>query len=156
MNLSEWPAETRLKRRRVRCPKPGTAMRLFSSSEALVERILVGYPTLPQRLCYFASLRDRGELRHWGLEREFGESASRAALNKARQECLLRVLKEPLSNLWRGVTELEPMQPDVLSTLMSEMGIMPNLDHAQRAHLKSVAAAFAALHQAGSSSGQVA
>lgn len=83
-------------------------MNLLSAREDLCYRTLGVFGGALQKLAYLASLRDRpGDYRHWGMSKTYGSATAEAALSEAHTQVWLELLRTPLPELLRQMSEMD-------------------------------------------------
>jgi len=120
-------------------------MQLLSADDEFVLKTLQEVPGCLGKLEYLNGLRDeRGQLGHWGLEKIHGARKAKAALEKAYQRVLGKMLQTPMRELWNeyldGCEEIgeQPharirrIQKSIVEHMPDEMG------PAQQAHINLV------------------
>jgi hypothetical protein len=86
-------------------------MPLLSAHQDFMQRTISSVGNVWKRLLFTASLRtDAGQYHHWGLERVHGLEESRAAIEKAHRDLIVKLLEMPVEDAVRDAERVEDTQ----------------------------------------------
>jgi hypothetical protein len=86
-------------------------MPLLSAHQDFMQRTIASLGNVWKQLLFTASLRtDKGQYQHWGLEREHGVEESRAAVEAAHRDLILKLLEMPVEDAVRDAEGVEDSQ----------------------------------------------
>jgi len=127
-------------------------MTLISALEDLHQTTLKAVSGFLRRLEYLSGLRDKeGDYEHWGLNRVYGDLASKRALAQAHRAMLSKVLTTPLKDLVDDAEESSKLAGVQATTYVERLShttpnLLPTEPGAGSArHLNSVLHALASL-----------
>ncbi len=134
-------------------------LRLFGCSENFERLVLARIGTAMRKLAYLASLRNsEGQLRHWGLERAYGELTAHEALKEKRDSIVVMINTMAYEELWGEAKAVLEAGHDEIDLIIAELRVKAgtNLSRPEELQANSIAEMIWELSQAPHSSRRVA